>query len=205
VLSKSPIAAPDVDEELLRASAGSLLEGRLALGPPQRSDPIGALGCRGERGAGDSTLAGPRAPVDRITAAARMAAAIMRSDGGPEVAVLEATGWILTPIRAARRVCSLNAWRGLDAALRRARDRSRSSLGPNRRAGHDRIRRTAAMNGTRGTDHGTAVAPLTWSAAPFSGGRVIAMCPGAWRRIRPRRAAISAARLDLRSVFKGVL
>ena len=63
--------------------------------------------------------------------------------------------------------------------------------------------RTAAVNGTRGTDHGTASAAILLGGA-VNGGRVIADWPGLrgsdlydGRDLRPTA--------DLRSVFKGVL
>jgi len=63
--------------------------------------------------------------------------------------------------------------------------------------------RTAAMNGTRGTDHGTGACAFLLGGA-VQGGRVIADWPGLsygalldGRDLRPT--------LDLRSVFKGVL
>jgi uncharacterized protein (DUF1501 family) len=63
--------------------------------------------------------------------------------------------------------------------------------------------RTVAVNGTRGTDHGTATCAFLTGGA-ISGGRVIADWPGLatgdlyqQRDLRPT--------LDLRSVFKGVL
>jgi hypothetical protein len=52
-----------------------------------------------------------RAGADRVTAVTRMAANLMRSEGGPEVAVIEATGWTRMPIRAAARVLWRSAWR----------------------------------------------------------------------------------------------
>jgi uncharacterized protein (DUF1501 family) len=80
VLSKSPIAAPDVDEELLARlqdlySKDDWLSARLS--EAIQSEHLGAAESEAQA---IPTLAGPRAPVDRITAAARMAAAIMRSD-----------------------------------------------------------------------------------------------------------------------------
>jgi uncharacterized protein (DUF1501 family) len=63
--------------------------------------------------------------------------------------------------------------------------------------------RTAATNGTRGTDHGTAAAAFLLGGA-VRGGRVIADWPGLAERalydgrdLRPT--------LDLRSVLKGIL
>jgi uncharacterized protein (DUF1501 family) len=63
--------------------------------------------------------------------------------------------------------------------------------------------RTAAMNGTRGTDHGTGGCAFLVGGA-VSGGRVIADWPGL-----ARQALLDSRDLrptaDLRSLFKGVL
>ena len=63
--------------------------------------------------------------------------------------------------------------------------------------------RTAAVNGTRGTDHGTASAALLLGGA-VRGGRVISDWPGL------RRADLYEGRdlkptADMRSLFKGIL
>ena len=63
--------------------------------------------------------------------------------------------------------------------------------------------RTAAMNGTRGTDHGTGGCAFLVGGA-VNGGRVIADWPGLSSRRALGRARPKPT-LDLRSVFKGVL
>ena len=63
--------------------------------------------------------------------------------------------------------------------------------------------RTAAINGTRGTDHGTATAAFLIGGA-VAGGRVLADWPG----LAPRalyQGRDLAPTLDLRAVLKGVL
>jgi uncharacterized protein (DUF1501 family) len=63
--------------------------------------------------------------------------------------------------------------------------------------------RTAAINGTRGTDHGTATMALLLGGA-VAGGRVIADWPGlASHALYQGRDLMPT--LDLRSVLKGVL
>jgi uncharacterized protein (DUF1501 family) len=141
--------------------------------------------------------------ADRTTAAARMAAAVMRIEGGPEVAVLEATGWDTHANQGGAKGALAQRLRGLDAALRALG----SDLGPlwSRTAVLvvTEFGRTAAMNGTRGTDHGTAGCAFLVGGA-VRGGRVIADWPGLGaasllddRDLKPT--------LDLRSVFKAVL
>src|SRR5262249_40884717 len=63
--------------------------------------------------------------------------------------------------------------------------------------------RTAAINGTRGTDHGTATAAFLLGGA-VAGGRVIADWPGLSARDLYQGRDL-APTLDLRSVLKGLL
>jgi uncharacterized protein (DUF1501 family) len=63
--------------------------------------------------------------------------------------------------------------------------------------------RTAAINGTRGTDHGTAAAGFLIGGA-VAGGRVIADWPGLSARALYQGRDL-APTLDLRSVLKGLL
>jgi uncharacterized protein (DUF1501 family) len=192
VLSKAPIATPDMDEELL-ARLGDLYSKddwfSARLSEAVQSEHLGRAS------AGKS--------VDRVTAAARMAAAVMRSDGGPNVAVLEATGWDTHANQGGATGALAQRLRGLDAALRTLSE----DLGPlwNQTAVLvvTEFGRTAAMNGTRGTDHGTGGCAFLVGGA-VRGGRVIADWPGLAaaslldnRDLRPT--------LDLRSVFKSVL
>jgi uncharacterized protein (DUF1501 family) len=63
--------------------------------------------------------------------------------------------------------------------------------------------RTAAINGTRGTDHGTATMALLVGGA-VAGGRVISDWPGLSSRALYQGRDL-APTLDLRSVLKGLL
>jgi uncharacterized protein (DUF1501 family) len=63
--------------------------------------------------------------------------------------------------------------------------------------------RTAAINGTRGTDHGTATAAFLIGGA-VQGGRVIADWPGLAERALYQGRDLTPT-LDLRSVLKGVM
>jgi uncharacterized protein (DUF1501 family) len=63
--------------------------------------------------------------------------------------------------------------------------------------------RTAAINGTRGTDHGTATMAFLVGGA-VAGGRVIADWPGLSTRALYQGRDL-APTLDLRSVLKGLL
>jgi uncharacterized protein (DUF1501 family) len=132
-----------------------------------------------------------------------MAATLMRSEGGPEVAVIEASGWDTHANQGGVKGTLAQRLAGLDAALRSLAD----ELGPRWPQTAvlvvTEFGRTAAMNGTRGTDHGTGGCAFLAGGA-VKGGRVIADWPGLTRSALLDNRDLRPT-LDLRSVFKGVL
>jgi uncharacterized protein (DUF1501 family) len=202
VMSKSPQSTPDVDEELLARladlySKDDWFSARLSEGM-QTEKMVDDAG-----GANMSTLNAKAAAPDRVAAVAKMAAGLMRSAGGPEVAVIEASGWDTHANQGGAKGALAARLAGLDHALRTLAE----ELGPlwpqTAVLVVTEFGRTAAMNGTRGTDHGTGACAFLAGGA-VRGGRVIADWPGLSsaalldnRDLRPT--------LDLRSVFKAVL
>ena len=198
VSSKSPIAAPDVDEELLARlpdlySKDDWFSARLAeavqsersamhramaglAGKPRRSNQ----GCRAHgRHSHDAATAGRKWRYSR-----------------PRVGTP-------TPIRAAQKASWLSAY--ADWMRRFVCSRTIWVLFGRKRPcwSITEFGRTAAMNGTRGTDHGTGGCAFLVGGA-VRGGRVISDWPGLTaaslldgRDLKPT--------LDLRGVFKGVL
>lgn len=139
----------------------------------------------------------------RYTEAARAAAGFLKRDDGPRVAMFDTSGWDTHANEGAAQGQLALRLRGLDRALQAMKD----SLGPVWRDTVVMVAtefgRTAAINGTRGTDHGTGAAAFLLGGA-VAGGRVIADWPGLARAelyesrdLRPTR--------DLRAVMKGVL
>ena len=140
---------------------------------------------------------------ERTRQLAEAAGRFLRAADGPRVAVLEYGGWDTHANQGAATGGLANNLAGLDSDLAILR----RELGP---AWQNTIvvvatefGRTVKVNGTRGTDHGTASAALLLGGA-VNGGRVHADWPGLGngdlyegRDLRPT--------LDLRSVFKGVL
>ena len=201
VTSKSPQATPDMDEDLLARlqdlySKDVWFAARLSEALQTEKLVDGA--------AGDPAAAViPAKAPDPVTAVSRMAATLMRSEGSPQVAVFEATGWDTHANQGGARGVLARRLGGLDAAVRTLS----VELGPvwTRTAVLvvTEFGRTAAMNCTRGTDHGTAGCAFLAGGA-VRGGRVITDWPGLsssalldGRDLRPT--------LDLRSVFKTVL
>ncbi|HMK84544.1 MAG TPA: DUF1501 domain-containing protein [Steroidobacteraceae bacterium] len=222
VLSKSPLAAPDVDDDLLERLADlyskddwfsarlaeavqsekladRLVEAEEAAAAPSDRHPDPEM-----RQAQAVAPTGKVKPaVDRVTGAARMAAAVMRSEGGPEIAVIEASGWDTHANQGGAQGALAQRLRGLDNALRALADELAALWPLTAVLVITEFGRTAAMNGTRGTDHGTGGCAFLVGGA-VRGGRVLTDWPGLKpgalldnRDLRPT--------LDLRSVFKGVL
>jgi uncharacterized protein (DUF1501 family) len=130
-------------------------------------------------------------------------AGFLRSDDGPRVAVFDASGWDTHANEGGAEGQLAARLAGLDAGLRTLKE----EMGPVWRDTAVMVvtefGRTAAVNGTRGTDHGTAAAAFLLGGA-VAGGRVIATWPGLsaaalyqGRDLRPT--------LDLHSVLKGLL
>jgi uncharacterized protein (DUF1501 family) len=221
VISKSPQATPDVDEELLSRLAdlyskddwfsarlseavqtGKLaVEGGIPADPQAMTEPTAASAQPAMTAAQDTAVR--PAPPDRVSGVARMAATLMRSDGGPEVAVIEASGWDTHANQGGARGALAQRLAGLDKALRALKD----ELGPLWQQTAvlvvTEFGRTAAMNGTRGTDHGTGGCAFLAGGA-VRGGRVIADWPGLARTALLDNRDLRPT-LDLRSVFKAVL
>jgi uncharacterized protein (DUF1501 family) len=217
VISKSPQATRDIDEELLGRladlySKDEWFSARLSQGlqteklADEGTGQMNATAMSGGMAAGAQPAPGtaikPAAP-DRVSGVARMAATLMRSDGGPEVAVIEASGWDTHANQGGAKGALAQRLAGLDKALRALADELGPLWAQTAVLVVTEFGRTAAMNGTRGTDHGTGGAAFLAGGA-VRGGRVIADWPGLSptalldnRDLRPT--------LDLRSVFKAVL
>jgi len=211
VISKSPQATPGLDEELLMRladlySGDDWFSARLseAVQTEKMVDDAGAM-----VRVMDSAQSAPTearvapAPPDRVSAVAHMAASLMRSDGGPEVAVIEASGWDTHANQGGAKGALAQRLAGLDKALRSLAD----ELGPlwpqSAVLVVTEFGRTAAVNGTRGTDHGTGGCAFLVGGA-VHGGRVIADWPGLDRAALLDNRDLKPT-LDLRSVFKAVL
>jgi uncharacterized protein (DUF1501 family) len=139
----------------------------------------------------------------RYTEVVRAAAGFLRRDDGPQVAVFDTTGWDTHANEGNAEGQLAGRLAALDAGLRTLKE----ELGP-RWADTAVILatefgRTAATNGTRGTDHGTATAAFLLGGA-VQGGRVLADWPGLSARSLYQGRDLKPT-TDLRSVLKGVL
>lgn len=139
----------------------------------------------------------------RFLETARAAAGFLRREDGPRVAMFDTSGWDTHANEGGAQGQLALRLRALDGALAALKE----SLGPAWR--HTVILvatefgRTAAINGTRGTDHGTGAAAFLLGGA-VAGGRVLADWPGLSRSALYEGRDLRPTR-DLRSVMKGVL
>jgi uncharacterized protein (DUF1501 family) len=139
----------------------------------------------------------------RYAETARAAANFLKREDGPRVAMFDTSGWDTHANQGGATGQLALRLRGLDAAL----EALQVSLGPVWRRTvvlvATEFGRTAAINGTRGTDHGTGAAAFLLGGA-VNGGRVIADWPGLARGSLLENRDLRPT-LDLRSVMKGVL
>jgi uncharacterized protein (DUF1501 family) len=198
VSSWAPSQLPETDEDTL-ARVRRLYE---AADPALAASVNAALAVRalaGDANGGRMTERGGQALAPLATAAARF----LTSADGPRVAVLDVGGWDTHANQGAAQGPLAQRLRGLDTGLQTLK----TELGAVWR--HTSVLvvtefgRTVAVNGTRGTDHGTAGCAFLVGGA-VAGGRVVADWPGlAARDLHDGRDL--RATTDLRALFKAVL
>ncbi len=131
------------------------------------------------------------------------AARFLTAPDGPNIAVAELGGWDTHANQGATNGALANRLEALDTGLGNLRDGLGEAWRHTVVAVVTEFGRTVRVNGTRGTDHGTATAALLLGGA-VNGGAVVADWPGlgvgelyADRDLKPT--------VDVRSLFKGVL
>ena len=200
VTSWAPSRLPDADESTLRRLQAMYAEHAFfstRLEQALQSQQIAA-------GQGDLDQMRTRGnEAQQMRTMMQAAARFLTAPEGPRIGVLEAGGWDTHANQGAATGSLANRLDGLDRGLMALRDGLGKTWSQTVVAVVTEFGRTAAVNGTRGTDHGTASAAILLGGA-VSGGRVITDWPGLrasdlydGRDLRPTA--------DLRSVFKGVL
>jgi uncharacterized protein (DUF1501 family) len=208
VTSWSPSTLGELEEDTLARltdlyAGDALLAGRLADGlaatalVAQESLPMEGTS------AAPPAMAVPRAVQARYAQVVQAAAGFLREEEGPRVAVLDTGGWDTHANEGGAEGQLAARLRSLDGGL----SMLKRSLGP---AWSDtavllvtEFGRTAAVNGTRGTDHGTGSAAFLLGGA-VAGGRVLSDWPGLASRALYQGRDLQPT-LDLRALFKGVL
>ena len=130
-------------------------------------------------------------------------ARFLTAENGPCIAVIEAGGWDTHANQGAATGALANRLAGLDGGLAALRDGLASAWSNTVVAVVTEFGRTVHVNGTRGTDHGTATAAILLGGA-INGGRVIADWPGL-RNVDLYQGRDLMPTTDARSIFKGVL
>ena len=122
---------------------------------------------------------------------------------GPRVAMLEATGWDTHANQGAHEGQLATRLRYLDEALGALRKRLGATWSDTVVLVVSEFGRTVSVNGTKGTDHGTAGVMFV-AGGVVNGGRVVADWPGL-RASDLYQGRDLMPTTDVRSVFKGIL
>ncbi len=142
-------------------------------------------------------------PAGRYTELIHATAEFLRREDGPQVAVFDTTGWDTHANEGGAAGQLAGRLAALDGGLRTLKEQLGDVWNNTAVLLVTEFGRTAAVNGTRGTDHGTAAAAFLIGGA-VQGGRVIADWPGLSARSLYQGRDLKPT-LDLRSVLKGLM
>ncbi|NBB25071.1 DUF1501 domain-containing protein [Porphyrobacter sp. SLTP] len=163
VSNYAPSALPQASEDLLARVS-------LLYGADGELGPLWARALETRAMAADDGLKNLR----DASAAGELAASLMRGDSGARIGMIELGGW---DTHANQRGAFARSARQLDALLAAYRTGMGAAWTDTLVVVATEFGRTARLNGTGGTDHGTASAALVMGGA-VRGGRVIADWPG---------------------------
>ena len=150
--------------------------------------PMDASGMRGAR-------------AYRFEPLAKMAANLIAAPGGPTITVLEVSGWDTHQAQGTTQGRLNYVLGDFDKGIKALADGIRTIWDRTAILAFTEFGRTAAPNGSGGTDHGTASAAFVMGGA-VDGGRVTGQWPGLRSLYEGRDLAPTT---DLRALFKGVL
>lgn len=200
VTSWAPSQLPDADDSTLRRLADMYADDEFfatRLAQALKSQEI----AEGQSAMGDTRSRGNDAR--QLRSMMQSTARFLTAEDGPRIAVLEAGGWDTHANQGTSTGALANRLTGLDSGLITLRDELGKSWSKTIVAVVTEFGRTVAVNGTRGTDHGTAAAAILLGGA-VNGGRVLTDWPGLGKaNLYENRDLRPTA--DLRSLFKGVL
>jgi uncharacterized protein (DUF1501 family) len=163
VSNYAPSALPQASEDLL-ARVSQLYAADSELGP------LWSRALETKAMAGDDTMRN----LNDARAAGELAASLMRDAGGARIGMIELGGW---DTHANQRGAFARSARQLDALLAAYKAGMGAGWADTMVVVATEFGRTAKLNGTAGTDHGTASAALVMGGA-VRGGRVVADWPG---------------------------
>jgi uncharacterized protein (DUF1501 family) len=206
VTSWAPSLLPEVEPDTLTRLADLYAADAVLAMRLQEATAIDALADEqmgAGRGAGKAGARPGAGNVTRLKLMATTAGKLLSAADGPRIAVFDATGWDTHAQEGASTGQLAQRLDGLDGVL----DVLATALQPVWKQSAILIvtefGRTVALNGTRGTDHGTGTCAFLLGGA-VNGGRVLADWPGLASRALYQGRDLKPT-LDLRAVFKGVL
>ena len=200
VTSWAPSRLPDADDSTLRRlqdlyADDDFFASRLEQALTSQDIASGMGGMKKQRARGNEA----QQFGDLMSAAARFLTAV----DGPNIAVVELGGWDTHANQGTAQGSLANRLAALDRGIANLHDGLGSAWQNSVIAVVTEFGRTVRVNGTRGTDHGTATAAILAGGA-VQGGKVVADWPGLaandlfeGRDLRPTT--------DIRSLFKSVL
>jgi len=200
VTSWAPSQLPDADESTLRRlqdlyASDEFFATRLTQALDAQAIADGEAGMGQMRSRGND--------AEQLRTMMQAAARFLTAEDGPRIAVLEASGWDTHANQGTTTGSLANRLEGLDNGLLTLQSGLGDAWSRTIVAVVTEFGRTVAVNGTRGTDHGTASAAILLGGA-VAGGRVVTDWPGLrgtdlyqGRDLKPTT--------DMRSVFKTVL
>jgi uncharacterized protein (DUF1501 family) len=218
VASWSPSVLPDLDADTLqriadRYASDPVLSRRLAdamatdkLATEAQAMPSAAIDAptgAAMAAADATTMAAVRSTSARYTETVKTAAGFLRREEGPSVAVFDTTGWDTHFNEGGGQGQLRTRLAVLDETLRTLKDNMGEVWSRTAVLLATEFGRTAAANGTRGTDHGTGSAAFLLGGA-VAGGRVVANWPGLSSSALYQQRDLKPT-LDMRSVMKSVL
>jgi uncharacterized protein (DUF1501 family) len=193
--ANDPLLSKRLADALQTNSIAQGGEGNDPDGEAMSDDPKQSLVARREK-----RIAGSAARYEEI---AQAAGGFLRREEGPQVAVFDTTGWDTHANEGDEQGQLAQRLGALDTGLRNLKKQMGSAWRNTAVLLVTEFGRTAAVNGTRGTDHGTGSAAFLLGGA-VNGGRVIADWPGLSASALYQNRDLKPT-LDLRSVIKGVL
>ena len=198
VTSWAPSRLPGTTDDTLARIADLYTDDPQLAGRLQEA--LQARSLAGEMGANTGRMRGGAGQLASLLGAAGR---FLSAAEGPRIAVLESGGWDTHANQGAAQGALANRLRGLDQGLIALKDELAEHWRTTVAMVVTEFGRTVAINGTRGTDHGTAGCAFLAGGA-VRGGRVISDWPGLAARDLYEGRDLRAT-LDMRSVFKGVL
>jgi len=198
VTSWAPSRMPDPNEDTLHRieslyAHDEFFATRLAQAIHAREIAGGMSGVQQKRGK----------QAKQLKALMQASARFLSAENGPRIAVLESGGWDTHARQGAASGSLANKFAMLDQGIMALQQELGSVWAKTVVMVVTEFGRTVKVNGTRGTDHGTATAAMLVGGA-VNGGRVVADWPGlAPSNLYQGRDLYPTT--DIRSVFKGVL